>query len=246
MPTEIGDENFVTKFLLNLEVQYEKFQAFTREQIDKDPNGLKADNVFINKIGGMFLFLKPSNSIQELVGQFSLNAKQVLDDEMMIYTPEMAHTTIFVSKQGHGYKPSQDDEVDMIKLFSAGDLLIDEITKRGRIAASYDYGFGFNETTLILMGKPLFHFVETISVVISHAQELGLKVKMPWGAHITVGRFIKEHSPEQASCLAELCKSWSVKQKNLKEIHPYVDLCAGFYTVQGNQFQIQTTRSWKI
>ncbi|MEN9552353.1 MAG: hypothetical protein RI935_730 [Candidatus Parcubacteria bacterium] len=227
------------EFIKNMLGNYANFTAFTEgAAFNAHSLATKQDGVITNQTGGLFLFLRPHQDITEIVGQVSREISEMLGvDNMMMYGEGIAHATVFVAKQGPNYDAKKDKEFSSLKgkLSLVCQKMVTGTKMKKCPAADCTLGFAFNETTTILRGKPNIEFFKMTEAAVNHATELGLKVSMPWGAHITVGRFANHVDTTKVQEVARLLRSKTFSEG----LMPYVEVCTGHYQTEGLSFKIE-------
>ena len=150
--------------------------------------GAKADPVLTEQKGGYLVALRPSDEVLRTV---VASTAAFAEMGMFPYNARL-HTTAFDYKVAAGFDPDKDpDRQQIMGIFMD---IADEVVPTSPVDCLYE-GFAFNRTTLIIKGLPSRGFFDLAQTLVNRANAHGIEVKMPWGGHITAGRFQKPVEP---------------------------------------------------
>lgn len=205
--------------------------------------GTTPDPVITGKKGGYLLFLRPSHTITQVVAEFSREAAEIVSG-LVPYDYDTIHTTISDYSVADNFMAEESAEHanNLLALSCSAKNVKFAIIGHNGVSCSYAGGFVFNKTTLILQGIPNETFLQVAKISLLAAAEKNVILRMPWGSHITAGRFSVSNSPEQAAALAELC------QKTNRSIPPEEQLFrsvgVGWFTSDENGFNLRKVVSY--
>jgi hypothetical protein len=200
--------------------------------------GTTPDPVITGNKGGFLLFLEPSNSIVEIVAELGLRARNIVPG-ILTYSYENTHTTISDYRVADGLRPDADEQHKVVleALRRTAWAVGKKIALLGGVSCTYRNGFVFNKTTLILQGiLSNDHFPNIAETALAVAEENQITLRIPWGAHVTGGRFSLSNSPEEAVALAELCRVTNQRLPAGEQFFKGVGV--GWFTTDKNGFNL--------
>ena len=170
---------------------YQKFKRLSDEAKEK---GTKRDPFMAPKPkikSGYLIGLVHPPEITDVVGQFSERIKA--EAPVIIYPKDVLHTTF--------------SNYDVKVIMPDGQTALDKDISDKLCQAAYscrrnwgiEIGFSswlYNLTTIIVEGHPNPAFLECAKEIKKAAAALDIELGLPWGAHMTADRFLKEAGPE--------------------------------------------------
>ena len=108
------------------------------------------------------------------------------------YGEEAIHTTITDYMIAPNFVPSGNPEHEhTLEILSSSARRIVEryVIRKTDIPACSYLGYAFNQTGVILRGTPSETFFHITQQMVKMAQQAGISLRMPWGAHATIARF---------------------------------------------------------
>ncbi len=190
------------EFLTGQEKVYTKFRDASKIV---ETEGTKP-NLPQNSQGGYLIALRHPSEIAERIEAFSRRIAQTVP--LMVYDAKTIHTTI----SDYGIKEDFAPDKETLDKLSARDFY--PFRKRNPRfkndnflwpSISYD-NWLYNQNTLLVAGRPNEDFFDMVQGVYSSGQETGIQLRMPWGAHITAGRFTEQTTPKELSDFFKLMK----------------------------------------
>jgi len=148
--------------------------------------------------GGYLVAYRHPEKIADALGEFSGKVSRIVPS--LIYNGENAHTTISDYRVEDNFSP---DESILRNLSEAVSVNLGSL-KRQEI--NYQEWL-LNQNTGLAGGIPDFSFLENAEKIIKSADEKGIQLRLPWGAHITTSRFLENKSSEEIAELIDLFKT---------------------------------------
>lgn len=172
---------------------YGKFRdTSTVEEKGLDPTVPEA----AKKQGGYLIAFRHRKEIGERVEDFSQRVNNVT--RVVMYGRENVHTTISDYRVGEDFH-ADTGVLDELSVVARGALPLPKLAK-------VEFGdWLFNQNTGIAAAGLNLNFFYGIQRIIKSAKERGIELREPWGAHMTVCRFLKagkEKVPELLSMFA--------------------------------------------
>lgn len=95
-----------------------------------------------------------------------------------------------------------------------------------------------NQDTAIVAGIPNEKFIEYIDRISKDASKYNIEFKMPWGAHITISRFLRKTSYDKTLELLDI-----VKENKEIGISVPISVDIGYYKLSKESFKINVYKS---
>lgn len=173
-------------------------------------------NPNIKNTGGYLIALRHPSSLTDVIDEFSMKISNIIPS--IIYNKSNIHTTISDYNIANDFVPDYAGILD--KLWTS----VKEIKNRGQILINY-YRMISTKDSVIMAGIPNENFYNISQAIINNARSSGIELRFPWGAHITLSRFLEKKSPAE---LAEFFKLMESAPK-IGEIKPeFIDV--GYFT----------------
>ncbi len=179
------------EFLTKQEEVYNRF----RDTCKMEAEGTKP-NIPQKSQGGYLIAFRHSTEITQKVEDFSRRLAQTVP--LIIYNTKTIHTTISDYGIKEDFVPDK-DVLDKLCFFAGRYRVVDQPK------ISYKEWL-YNQNTIIVAGMPNSIFLETAQKIYSLGEKKGVQLRMPWGAHITAGRFTEQTSPKELSDFFKLMK----------------------------------------
>lgn len=165
-----------------------EFQEFLEKQKGiyskfRDTSKLKSEGTspsIPNYQGGCLIGFRHPKDTAVKVEKFSQNVDGAIGS--LVYRTENVHTTI------SDMNVSEDFRVNRTTLDNLANLISE--SKEKIQVPTIDYGEWLaNQNTVIAGGIPNEAFLNTSQYLVEEANRRGINLRLPWGAHITSGRF---------------------------------------------------------
>ena len=179
----------IEDFLTKQEEVYARFRNTSKVQSEGTKPNLP------NQQGGYLIIFKHAEEISEKIGDFSRKISQSIP--LMAYDSKTIHTTISDYNISEIFNPDKnilDNICDSVNSIAVGKLKI-----------GYNEWL-YNQDTVLVAGYPNEIFLDISKSIYWSAIQKGINLRMPWGAHITAGRFTKQKSPNDLSDFFKLMK----------------------------------------
>jgi len=151
-----------------------------------------------NQQGGYLIAFRHPDKITDALEEFSYHASRIVP--AVNYDGANAHTTISDFQVQDNFSPDIQTLENLARLtrmqkpFSK-DVIID-----------YN-AWLLNQNTGIAAGEPNPIFYDLATRIVEYAQQQGTQLRLPWGAHITTNRFLKNGSPEEVRELLDFYRN---------------------------------------
>jgi len=189
------------EFLRKQEEVYNQFRDISKLEIE----GTKP-NIPNSQGGYLIAFRHPSEITQKIDG-FSRRISQVVP--IMVYDSATIHTTISDLDVRENFTP-QKEILNRLTNSVREVVIIDKPT------ISYSEWL-YNQNTVIVAGVPNQIFSKVSQDVYSSGEKNGVKLRLPWGAHITADRFTEEKNPKELKDFFKLMKEAPVLGESIPE-----------------------------
>lgn len=210
------------EFLENQDKVYEGF----RNSSLREEGTLPSDN--LNGESGYIVCFRHADSVTLPVSRFS---HKILENIPGIpYDPNNIHTTIFTYQVQNNSKFNPDKKV-INKLY---EIIQKTPEKSGHPIIFYDEWLN-NQETLIFGGNPNESFIKYAENFVNEADKMKIKLKMPWGAHISAFRFSEKISPDDMKNYFECFKN---APNGLASYPTSIDL--GYFILSPEGFMLKT------
>ena len=148
--------------------------------------------------GGYLIAYRHPRNIADALGEFSEKVSRIVPS--LTYDAQNTHTTISDYKVGDNF--SLDRSV-LQNLSGVVSINLDSL-KRQEI----DYQeWLLNQNTGLAGGIPNPSFLKNAEEIIKLANEKEIRLRLPWGPHITTNRFLENRSPEEIAELINLFRT---------------------------------------
>jgi len=186
---------------------------------------------FINS-GGYIMALRHSNNITDNIEKLNEKINKIIP--IMKYDRTNLHTTFATYLMKDNFIPDKRVLDKIIHIF-------EEITiKFEKIRISYS-DYLIDNSAIILAGNPNIGFFNNCNNIIELLHNEKLLFDFPWGAHITVCRFLQNGSKKQIEDLHKLIS----ESNDLYESTPmYIDI--GYSENNGREFKLNLYKRIKI
>lgn len=176
--------------------QNEIYGKFRRLAEKAKHEGIKHDPFM--DIQSFLISLIHGEQVTEQVASFSERLRGVVP--AVIQPQDTYHTTI----SNYGVEQLNNGIYDK----DTADTLCgiaNRIQINGRVEIDFP-GWLYNQTTLIVEGHPNEPFSSLAGQINSYGGEVGIELKLPWGGHITIARFLERKRPEEITDFFRLMK----------------------------------------
>jgi len=214
------------KFLENQQRIYSEFRDTSK--IEKE--GL-IPQISENK-GGYIIALRHSDNI--VTGIEKLNEKISGITSAIKYEDSNIHTTLATYQVEEGFCPIKDTLDNLAKIVG------DNISFMKKMEIEYNELL-IDQYSGIAAGIPDLAFFENAQRIIDCAQGYGIQLKFPWGAHITVSRFLEKLPHKETLELLEIFRNSEPLGKSTPK---YLDV--GYFTHTPGSFTINVVERFKI
>lgn len=170
--------------------------------------------------GGYLIVFRHPRDIAERIGEFSKRISQTVP--AIVYDSETVHTSISDYGLREGFVPEKE------VLSSLCDSVKETVTL-GRPKINY-FSWLYNQNTVIVAGTPDKRFFQMAKGVYSAAEKRGLKLRLPWGSHITANRFTGQRSPKELEDFFRLMDEAPVIGESVSEL---IDVAYFNFSPQG-------------
>lgn len=175
------------EFLKEQERIYRKFKRAEVRTLGTKPD----EFVSGKRTAGYFLAYRYPTHVTEAVSKVSTRISEIVP--AMIYDGDIIHTTISDCLLEQEDIP---DEGMLDNLIDAASVI------EGEVAPEITFNeLLCNRTTVIFAGMPDQQFLSLSRLIIDEAAKYGVKLRDPWGAHVTVARFLDTVSAERLGAL---------------------------------------------
>ncbi|WP_238884085.1 hypothetical protein [Clostridium sp. YIM B02551] len=212
-----------SNFLENEERIYSEFRDTSKVIVE----GLKP-NIQENKGGYIIALRHPDNVINNIKNITSKIYKEV---KCIKYDESNIHTTLATYNECVGFKLIK-DELELISNIAINNRLIIKDTK------IYYSECLINQDSIIVSGTPNENFIEYLDSIEREASRYNIKLKMPWGAHITIIRFLEQVEHDKILNILDIVKDY--KEIGLS-IPISIDI--GYFSLTKDTFDINVYKS---
>jgi hypothetical protein len=182
--------------------------------------------------GGYIITLRHSENIVTGVEKFTEKISRVTSS--IKYDENNLHTTLATYQVVDDFQPMKETLEKLVK------IVYDNFLIMKKIEVQYSEWF-MNQDSGIAGGIPNMAFYENVRRIIESAQKYGINLKCPWGAHITVNRFLEKVTHVQALELLDIFKN----SEPLGISRPiYIDV--GYFNLTPKSFNINVSERFKI
>lgn len=183
-----------------------EFQDFIEKQDGiysrfRDTSKLEQEGIVPNipqQQGGYLIAYRHPRNIADALGEFSEKVSRIVPS--LTYDAQNAHTTISDYKVRDAFSLNRSV---LQNLSGAVSINLDSL-KRQEI--NYQEWL-LNQNTGFAGGIPNPSFLENAEEIIKLANEKEIRLRLPWGSHITTNRFLENRSPEEIAELINLFKT---------------------------------------
>jgi len=214
------------KFLENQQRIYSEFRDTSK--IEKE--GL-IPQISDNK-GGYIIALRHSDNIVAGIEKFNEKVSGITSS--IRYEGSNIHTTLATYQVAEGFCPIEETLNKLVKIVS------DNISLMKKIEIEYSQWL-IDQYSGIAAGIPDLAFFENAQRIIDYAQGYGIQLKFPWGAHITVSRFLEKLPHKETLELVEIFRNSEPLGKSTPK---YIDV--GYFSHTPESFAINVVERFKI
>ena len=226
----VSREEFNEK-MLNI---YSKFEAAEK---DIEENGVVADPVITNELGGHLIIFRFKKEIAEKISDVSVLMSQTVPS--IAYSPDSIHSTI-ISYREIPYM-SEPDRFTLNLLESVAEQGVERLRQVPAPTIIYDQILA-NQTTTILRGEPDEHFWNYGHVMVNLCHQAGLTdVRFPWGPHTTINRNIDAAKAQELRRYRNLKETLQI---NFVATPDRIDVA--WYTCDREKFAINVVGSFDL
>ena len=148
--------------------------------------------------GGYLIAFRHPTNITDALSEFSYRASRIIP--AVKYDGTNAHTTISDFQVQDGFSPDPQTLGNLARLTHTQKPFSKDVT--------IDYNaWLLNQNTGIAAGEPNPIFYDLATRIVDYAQQQGTQLRLPWGAHITTNRFLKNGSPEEVRELLDFYRN---------------------------------------
>lgn len=184
--------------------QNETYAVIRRNEREKTcVTGIEPDPGLTYRRGGFYLSFIHAARLNTVAATFSAGVNQFVP--AMVYQRQDLHTTagsLAGSVQDHFYIDLEDAThrhslASMVQIAhaAASRILVNQAEIR------FDELPIITPQNIVVLGRPNESFVEAVNTVLESAQECGVELSPPWGAHMTVSRFAAARKPSELDAL---------------------------------------------
>ncbi len=197
-------------------MDYDEFLTKQKEIYDKnktqDANLVRTQGVKsgFKDQGGYLIILRHPLEVTEPIEKFTSRIADVIP--CIPYGSHNLHTTISDYKIENLNKFSPDENI-LKKLAKGAEFEVGRLTPdlSDRVSNNISFIYPsknwlYNQTVVLLGGIPNPEFVSFTNNIISASKELGIELRMPWGAHMTAARFTQTKTPVELTDFFNLMK----------------------------------------
>lgn len=215
-----------SEFLAKQNRIYEEFRDTSKIQLE----GI-SPKIFENQ-GGYIIAYRHSENIVSSISEFSQKVSKIVTS--IKYGKDNIHTTLAT------YQVSDEFQLDKFILDNLSKSVKDNLPLIKAVKIDYTEWL-IDQTTGIVGGNPNRGFFENAERIVQCARQSGMELKLPWGAHITVSRFLETTSEEQTLELLSLFKN----SKSLGISKPtYIDVA--YFTTTPKEFRLNVHERFKL
>jgi len=186
--------------------------------------------------GGYAITLRHNSAVTEQLYTFTsrLNASV---ESTIIYRPEMMHTTL----TDHSLGPIQEPNKEFLKqladtVYKIAPLFKTPTIQYTKLISSSD--------AIIAKGEPSPEFLDIAQKIQEQGATQGIELRLPWGAHITLARFNKEHhSPIEIS---HLINYLNTQHLNMESKPTIIDVGYHYFPQDKDEFIFNTYEQFEL
>lgn len=177
--------------------------------------------------GGYLIAFRHPKKITDSLGNFSNIVSRLVP--AIVYDEQNAHTSLSDFQVQDNFSPNIDTLKQLTTFFYENRPSSDR-----KIIINYGEWL-FNQNTSIAAGRPNKSFYDLTEKVVNNAEQNGIQLRLPWGAHITTNRFLEKISPECVQDFLNLFKT----EKPLGLSNPsFLDVGYFIFTPKGFDYHI--------
>lgn len=182
--------------------------------------------------GGYIIAYRHSNDVVEGISKFSEKINRIVPS--IKYNEDNIHTTLAT------FQVSDNFTFDSTVLENITNIVYANLPLTKDVRIEY-YEWLVNQDSGIVCGNPNNAFYENVKKIAEYAMSRGIQLKLPWGAHITVSRFLEKASNQQIIELLELFKGKA--SLGISTPH-HVDV--GYYFLTQKEFKFNVYQRFKL
>jgi len=182
--------------------------------------------------GGYIIALRHSDNIVAGIERFNKQINRITSQ--IKYEDNNIHTTLATYQVEEGFCPINDTLDILIKIVG------DNISLMKKIEIEYSQWL-IDQYSGIAAGIPDLAFFENAQRIIDYAQGYGIQLKFPWGAHITVSRFLEKLPHKKILELLDIFKNSEPLGISTPK---YLDV--GYFKLTPERFEINVMERFKI
>ncbi|MBT3304121.1 hypothetical protein HN592_04850 [Candidatus Woesearchaeota archaeon] len=169
---------------------YESFKAFIKSDKGVVPKS--------HRQGAYMIAFRHSDEITNKIMDFSNKVSKLV--RSIKYDKSNAHTTIII------FQAKDDFVCDTKMLERLSEVVEGCLPLLERVVVDYDCWL-LNQDAGVAAGKPNSAFYGVVEQIVNQASKKGMEFRLPWGAHITVARFLESKSKDEIKELIQLFKT---------------------------------------
>lgn len=217
------------KYVEFLEKQDKIYSEF-RDTLKIKVEGLKP-NIEENK-GGYIIALKHSDNIINNIS--NITSKIYKEIACIKYDGDNIHTTLATYNECIGFKVNK-EELELIANIAENNISLMKDVKINYLECL------MNQDTVIVAGIPDEHFVDYVDSTEREANKYNIKIKRPWGAHITISRFLENIEYDKILNLLDI-----VKDNTEIGVSMPLAIDIGYFNLTNDTFNINVYKSIKL
>ena len=211
------------------DVVYAEFEAATNNL-----NEFRVDPCIPNPSAGYIVALRYSDAILQRFSQFTASLHHIVP--ALPFDAENGHTTITVyEKQAlASFEPNPSTLEALCRTVAQIDR---QMWQQVKVDFQHWY---FNAETIIVAGLPNDWFWEVVQQVQATGLQQGLDLRLPWGAHMTAGRFTQRCGANTVESLRQRLLSAPILGISVPTA-----LHVGYYTSSEAGFNLHTVQAFQ-
>jgi hypothetical protein len=187
------------------------YADFTDKHQEALAQGVQLDGAVANLNGAYLVALRPHERVISAIRGLTLALQK---KGVVVLDSPAIHTTVMDYGGMANFNPAADPDCN--KTLELLEEIVEKVLhdihtphRQEMRGCTYDEKAIFNRSSLVCRGYPAgadndYNFVDLAGAIVYEANARGLNKKMPWGAHITVGRFPSDESAAYASRVNEV------------------------------------------
>ncbi|MEK6925730.1 MAG: hypothetical protein AABW50_00465 [Nanoarchaeota archaeon] len=200
----------------------------------RDTSKVKAEGTKPNipeSQGGYLIVLRHPLEIAQEIGEFSKRISQAVP--LIVYDSSTIHTTISDFGIKENFIPKKDtlerlcDSVRVVLILNKPIIFYSE--------------WLYNQNTIIVAGTPDKAFLEAAQNIYSSGEKNFVKLRLPWGAHITTDRFTEQKNPEELKDFFKLMKEAPTLEESVPE-----NIDVGYFDFSPKGFDLTVYERFKL